>query len=99
MNITDFDITQYLTDDETIIAYLTEILHDGSDAELIAALNQIARAKGMNEIARKAGIPRESLYQTLTSQKPRFESVRKILAAMNIELTPTVKTTQTVQAA
>lgn len=45
----------------------------------------------MNELAKKAGIQRESLYQTLSSSKPRFETIRKILNALNIELVPTVK--------
>ena len=93
MTITQFDIAEYLTDDETIAAYLAEILQDGNDEEFIAALNDIARAKGMNEIAQKSGISRESLYQTLSSKKPSFENVRKILQAINIELLPTVKST------
>lgn len=91
MNITQFDITEYLNNDEIIAIYLSEVLQNGSDEEFIAALNDIARAKGMNEIAKKSGISRESLYQTLSSEKPRFESVRKILAALNIDLIPTVK--------
>lgn len=91
MNITQFDITEYLNNDEIIAMYLSEVLQNGSDEEFIAALNDIARAKGMNEIAKKSGISRESLYQTLSSEKPRFESVRKILAALNIDLIPTVK--------
>ncbi|MCK3654958.1 addiction module antitoxin [Pasteurellaceae bacterium Macca] len=90
--ITDFDVAEYLENDELIALYLAEVLRDGTDEEFIKALNTIARAKGMNELAQKAGIARESLYQTLSSSKPRFESVRKILNALNIELVPTLKT-------
>lgn len=92
LGITRFGAAEYLDSDELIALYLAETLKDGTDAEFIQALNTVARAKGMNEIAKKAGIGRESLYQTLSSSKPRFETVRKILDAMNIELIPTIKT-------
>lgn len=87
-----FDVAEHLKNDELISLYLAEILKDGTDEEFIQALNDVARAKGMNELAQKAGIGRESLYQTLSSKKPRFETIRKILNALNIELVPTIKT-------
>ncbi|OOR99925.1 putative addiction module antidote protein [Haemophilus paracuniculus] len=87
-----FDVAEHLKNDELIALYLAEILKDGTDEEFIQALNDVARAKGMNELAQKAGIGRESLYQTLSSKKPRFETIRKILNALNIELVPTIKT-------
>lgn len=91
LGITTFDVAEYLDNDELIALYLAETLKDGTEAEFIQALNDVARAKGMNEIAQKSGIQRESLYQTLSSSKPRFETIRKILSALNIELVPTVK--------
>ncbi|MGX2973718.1 addiction module antidote protein [Ursidibacter arcticus] len=91
LGITRFDVAEYLDNDELIALYLAETLKDGTDEEFIQALNTVARAKGMNELAKKSGIGRESLYQTLSSSKPRFETVRKILNAMNIELVPTIK--------
>ncbi|NEN74745.1 putative addiction module antidote protein [Pelistega sp. NLN82] len=90
-SVTTFDSAEYLDNDELIALYLSETLKEGTDQDFIEALNTVARAKGMNELAKKAGIGRESLYQTLNSQKPRFESIRKILDALNIELIPTVK--------
>ncbi|MGX3020498.1 addiction module antidote protein [Ursidibacter sp. B-7004-1] len=93
LGIARFDAAEYLESDDLIALYLAETLKDGTDEEFIQALNTVARAKGMNEIAKKSGIGRESLYQTLSSSKPRFETVRKILDAMNIELIPTIKTT------
>lgn len=92
--ISTFDAAEYLNNDELIALYLSEVLKDGDEAEFIQALNTIARAKGMNELAKKANIGRESLYQTLSSKKPRFETIVKILSALNIELVPKVKTTQ-----
>ena len=91
LGITAFDVAEYLDNDELIALYLAETLKDGTEAEFIQALNDVARAKGMNEIAQKSGIQRESLYQTLSSSKPRFETIRKILNALNIELVLTVK--------
>ncbi|QLB18475.1 putative addiction module antidote protein [Mannheimia granulomatis] len=84
--ITEFDAAEYLTNDELIALYLAETLKDGTDEEFIQALNTVARAKGMNELAKKAGIGRESLYQSLSSSKPRFETIRKIIHALNLEL-------------
>ncbi|MDO4430801.1 MAG: putative addiction module antidote protein [Lonepinella koalarum] len=87
-----FDPAEYLKNDELIALYLAEVLREGDEEEFVQALNTVARAKGMNELAQKANIARESLYQTLSSKKPRFESIVKILSALNIELVPTVKT-------
>lgn len=84
--IQPFDAAEYLTNDELIALYLAETLKDGTDEEFIQALNTVARAKGMNELAKKAGIGRESLYQSLSSSKPRFETIRKIITALNLEL-------------
>lgn len=89
--ITEFDAAEYLTSDELIALYLAETLKDGTDEEFVQALNTVARAKGMNELAKKAGIGRESLYQTLSSSKPRFETIRKILSALNLDLVTVVK--------
>ncbi len=90
--ITDFDTAEYLENDELIALYLAETLRTGTDEEFIQALNTVARTKGMNELAQKTGIGRESLYQTLSSSKPRFETVQKILKGLNIELVPRIKT-------
>ncbi|MDH2927061.1 addiction module antitoxin [Lonepinella koalarum] len=90
--ITDFDTAEYLENDELIALYLAETLRTGTPEEFIQALNTVARAKGMNELAQKSGIGRESLYQTLSSSKPRFETVLKILNGLNIELVPRIKT-------
>ena len=51
MELTDFDVAEYLDDEETIAAYLTEILTDGDTAEFMAALGDVARARGISELA------------------------------------------------
>ncbi|WP_386693111.1 MULTISPECIES: addiction module antidote protein [unclassified Lonepinella] len=92
IKIREFDSARYLKNEEMMVAYLTTALEDGTPEDFIQALNTVARAKGMNELAQKAGIGRESLYKTLSSSKPRFETVRKILNGLNIELVPRIKT-------
>lgn len=92
--IRPFDVAEYLDNEEVIQAYLAEILRDGDQDELLQALNDIARARGMAELAKQTGLGRESLYKTLAKgSKPRFETIVKILDAFNLTLVPTIKTT------
>ncbi|WP_199508979.1 MULTISPECIES: addiction module antidote protein [unclassified Psychrobacter] len=60
-------------------------------SEFIEALNDVAKAKGMNELAEKTGIRRESLYKTLRSEKPRFDTMLKIIDGMGLQVTLTPK--------
>lgn len=90
-DVSEFDAAEFLTDEETIAAYLTASFADGDQAEFIRALNTVARARGMMELAQKTGLPRESLYKTLSgSVKPRFDTIVKIASALGlgIEFTP-----------
>ena len=82
-----FDVAEYLTDETLINAYLNEVLSDGAPSDFIQALNDVARAKGMNELAEKTGIRRESLYKTLRSEKPRFDTMLKIIDGMGLQVT------------
>lgn len=84
-------MAEYLTDETIINAYLNEILTDGMTSEFIQALNDVARTKGMNELAQKTEIGRESLYKTLQSKKPRFDTMLKIIDAMGLQVTLTPK--------
>ncbi len=87
-----FDVAEYLTDETLINAYLNEILAEGVPSEFIQALNDVAKAKGMNELAEKTGIRRESLYKTLRSEKPRFDTMLRIIDGMDLQVTLTPKT-------
>ena len=89
--ISRFDVAEYLTDETLINAYLNEALSDGAPSDFIQALNDVARAKGMNELAEKTGIRRESLYKTLRSEKPRFDTMLKIIDGMGLQVTLTPK--------
>lgn len=63
MEITNFDIAEYLDNKEIVAEYLSQILADGDMDELLEALGNIAKAKGMSQIASETGLGRESLYK------------------------------------
>lgn len=82
----EYDPAHYLTDEATIQAYLNDMLAEGTPAEFVQALNDVARARGMGQIAKAAGIGRTTLYKTLQSEKPRFDTLAKVLDSMGLQL-------------
>lgn len=85
--LAEFDLADYLETDEDIANYLTLILQEGDVQELNYALGVIARARGMTEIAKSSGLSREALYKALrVGSKPQFETIFKVLNALNINL-------------
>lgn len=86
-NLPEFDATPYLDSEAAIAAYLTDILEANDAALLAAALGDIARARGMSEIAKSAGITREALYKALRpGSAPRFDTVNRVCAALGVRL-------------
>jgi probable addiction module antidote protein len=82
-----WDIVEHLETEEDITAYLEAVLDDGDPALVSAALGDIARARGMTEIAREAGLGRESLYKALSPEgNPEFATVMKVLRALGLSL-------------
>jgi probable addiction module antidote protein len=78
---------EHLETEEDITAYLEAVLDDGDPALVSAALGDIARARGMTEIAREAGLGRESLYKALSPEgNPEFATVMKVLRALGLSL-------------
>lgn len=68
-------------------AYLEAALEEGDTSLIAAALGDIARAKGMTEIASKTGLGRESLYKALSSDgNPEFATVLKVVEALGLKL-------------
>lgn len=85
--LTDFDAAPYLDSEEAVAAYLTDILSVNDPALLAAALGDIARARGMSEIAKASGITREALYKALRPDaQPRFDTVNRVCAALGVRL-------------
>lgn len=86
-NVTNFDISEYLNSKEMIAEYLSQVLRDGDINELLEAIGNIAKAKGMSQIAKDTGLGRESLYKTFADgAKPRFETVMKVLDSFGVKL-------------
>jgi probable addiction module antidote protein len=84
---TIWDPATHLVTAEDIAAYLEAALHDGDPKLIAAALGDIARAKGMSQVARDAGLGRESLYKSLSSSgNPELATVLKVISALGLEL-------------
>ncbi len=89
-----FDAADYLDSEEAITAYLNAILEADDDALLAEALGDIAKARGMTQIAKDAGIGRESLYKALRGgASPRFDTISRVLGALGVKLVAVPKTT------
>ena len=86
-DLPDFDAAPYLDGEVAIAAYLTDILQANDASLLAAALGDIARARGMTEIAKAAGITREALYKALRPDSaPRFDTVSRVCAALGVRV-------------
>jgi|SRR5690606_27907406 len=86
---TRYDVAEYLSTPEEMAAYLEACLQEANgDAAYVAkALGNIARAKGMTEIARQTGLSRESLYKALSGERvPNFETVLKVINALGLKI-------------
>lgn len=86
---TKYDVAEYLNTPEEMAAYLEACLDEanGNAAFVAKALGNIARAKGMSEIARETGLSRESLYKSLSGERsPSFETVLKVITALGLKI-------------
>jgi probable addiction module antidote protein len=82
-----YDAAEYLESGEEMAAYLQAAFEDGDPAVVIHALGNIARARGMTQIARDTGLRRESLYKALSPDgNPEFATVLKVVQALGIKL-------------
>lgn len=86
-DLPEFDAAPYLDSEAAIAAYLTDILEANDPALLASALGDIARARGMSEIAKASGITREALYKALRpGAQPRFDTISRVCAALGVRL-------------
>ena len=82
-----FDAADYLDDEATIAEYLAAALDDPNPDVFLAAVRDVARARGMTRLAHDAGLGRESLYKALApGAKPRYETVVRLLHALGVKL-------------
>ena len=83
--VTTFDAAEYLDNEEVIAEYLNAALEDEDPNVFLAAVGDVAKARGMAQLARDAGLGRESLYKALTpGAKPRYDTVLKVIRALGV---------------
>ena len=86
---TRYDVAEHLRTPEEMAAYLEASIEEANgDATFVAkALGDIARAKGMSQVARDAGLSRESLYKALSGERsPGFDTILKVITALGLKL-------------
>jgi probable addiction module antidote protein len=82
-----FTAADYLDNEETIAEYLNLALDDQNPEMLLLAIANIARARGMAQVALDSGLGRESLYKALSDgAKPRYDTVLKVMRALGLKL-------------
>jgi len=82
-----FDVAEFLEDEETIAEYLNMALEDPNPEMFLMAVRNIARARGMTQLARDTGLGRESLYKALSEgAKPRYDTMLKVVRALGVKL-------------
>ena len=85
-----FDVAEHLRTPEDIKLFLQVAAEEGSPDDFIHALNTAARAMGMTEVAKKAGVTRASLYKSLADGgKPQFSTISKVTKALGCKLAVT----------
>lgn len=95
LKLRKWDSAEYLKTDDDMVMYLEACMDEaGDDAAFIAkALGNIARAKGMSQLAKDTGLGRESLYKALSGEgNPSFGTILKVMHALGIKLHPQIAT-------
>lgn len=87
LTTTEFDPSKYLDAEEAVQAFLEDAMESGDVRVILGALGDVARAKGMSQLAREAGMSRESLYRALSKDgNPQLSTVMKVLDALGLKL-------------
>lgn len=91
LKLIPFDAARYLNNDAAIAEYMSVVLEHDDPELLLLALSDIARARGMAQVAKEAGLGRESLYKALApGAKPRFDTIVKVARALGVRLSARV---------
>jgi len=87
IEITAFDASEYLNNEEVIAQYLAAALENTDPDAFLVAVRDVAKARGMADVAAQAGLGRESLYKALRpGAQPRFDTVRSVLLALGVRM-------------
>ncbi|MDP8997495.1 MAG: putative addiction module antidote protein [Pseudomonadota bacterium] len=82
-----FDAAEYLDNEKVIAAYLSSAAEDENPDVLLKALADVAKARGMAQVAKDSGLGRESLYKALApGAKPRFETIAAVMRALKVKI-------------
>lgn len=85
--LSKWDIVEHLDSEEMIEAYLEAVFEEGDPDFIITALNNVARARGVNELAKKMGVTREGLYKSLNGKtEPKFKTIYKAIQALGLKI-------------
>ncbi len=91
-----WDAAEHFESEEDMAAYLEAALEENDAALIAAALGDVARAKGMSQIAKQAGLGRESLYKALSSEgNPEFVTILKVINALGLQLRASISKEKT----
>jgi probable addiction module antidote protein len=91
LKLTEFDASAYLDSEEVIAEYLTAALEDEDPDVFLTAVGNVAKARGMTQIAQTTGLGRESLYKALSpGAKPKYDTVLRVLRSLGVRLVMTV---------
>ncbi len=83
-----WDIVDHLDSDEKIALFLEAIFEEGDPAAIAGAIGEVARARGMSQVAKDAGLSRENLYRALSEGgNPEFATILKVIRAIGYDLT------------
>lgn len=84
----EFDVLDYLKTEEDFAGYLNAAIEEGDPELLQMAIGDIARAKGMTNVAEASGLGRESLYKALRAEaNPSFKTIAKVAKALGLKIT------------
>ncbi len=88
VEIKDWDPSEHLDSPEMVHEYLKAVMEEGDTVDLIAALGDVAKVKGMTEISKKTNLNRQNLYKSLSPKgAPQFDTIVKVLKAFGLKLT------------
>jgi probable addiction module antidote protein len=81
-----FNVADYLDDEDVIAEYLSAAAEDENPDVLLSALAEVAKARGMSQVATASGLGRESLYKALApGAKPRYSTISAVMRALNVK--------------
>jgi probable addiction module antidote protein len=90
LNLTEFAASAYLDSEEVIAEYLTAALEEDDPNVFLTAVGNVAKARGMTQIAQATGLGRESLYKALApGAKPKYDTVLKVLRSLGVRIAVT----------